>query len=362
MNLNRLISITALVSGTLAAAAYSLKLVGKRHHPTYTFADKAVVITGGSRGLGLVLARMLAEEGARVTLIARDDAELDRARQDLIKRGANPNQVSVLAADVRDQASIRAAIEQARQTWGDIDVLINGAGVISAGPLQHMQTSDYENQMATHFWGAWHASQAALPAMRQQKQGRIVNIASLAGKIALPHMGPYSASKAALVSLSESMRIELARENIIVTTICPGPMRTGAHVNATYKGRHREEYTGLALLSSLPWVSTDARIAARKIIEACRNGEATIVFPRLFNLLPVLNQVRPDIASKILSLVNQWEPAPTPSRKGNVLKEGWDSLSPLAPSTLTVMGDLATAENNGLRGHTPLVIGDSAVK
>ena len=345
----------ALIGGALVAGFY---LYHRHQHKAYTFAGKVVVITGGSRGLGLVLARQLVAEGARVALIARDAAELARARQDLLARGADEDQVLTLTADVREQPSIQAAIQHAHQKLEQIDVLINAAGLISTGPLQHLQVSDYQQQMDTHFWGALYASRAALPAMRQQGYGRIVNIASLAGRMALPHMGAYSASKAALVSLSQNMRAELAAENIRVTVVCPGPMRTGAHVNAVYKGRHREEFAGLTLLSSLPFVSTDARLAARRILDACRKGQALLVFPHLFNSLPLLYQLSPDIASRLLSVVNQLEPAPIPAPntgEGDVLKEGWACLSPLAPSILTRWGDRATVENNGLRGHAPLV-------
>jgi len=350
---NRLIPTTALVGGTLAAAFY---VALARHRQAYTFAGKSVVITGGSRGLGLVLARRLVNEGARVALLARDVAELERARQDLLARGAVEGQVFAIPTDVRDQTSIQSAITQAAEACGGIDVLINAAGIINAGPLQHMQVRDFADTMDTHFWGTLYASTAALPWMRKKGHGRIVNIASLAGKLALPHMGPYSASKAAVASLSESMRNELAAENICVTVVCPATMRTGSHVNATYKGRHRQEFTGLSLLSSLPLISTDARVAARKILDACRHGDAMLIIPSVFGALPVLNLLMPNLVSHLLRLVNRFEPAPT-SSKGDVLKEGWDSLSTLSPSALTVLGDQATVENNGLRGHAPLVTG-----
>lgn len=353
MKANHILSNAGLL-GLGLAAAIGLNAVRRYAHANaYTFAGRAVVISGGSRGLGLVLARMLVAEGARVALIARDAAELARAQQDLMNRGAAERQVVALPADVRDSQSIQTAIAQAIDAFDGLDVLINAAGIISAGPIQHMHVRDYEDAMATHFWGALYASLAALPVMRKQGHGRIVNIASLAGKIALPHMGPYSASKAALVSLSENMRSELAMENIKVTVVCPGPMRTGAHVNAYYKGRHQAEFTGLSLLSSLPLISTDARVAARKIIEGCRRGKATIVIPSLFGALPALNNIAPELVSDVLCLVNRVEPSPT-TREGDVLKEGWDCLSPLAPSALTALADRATAENNGLRGRAPL--------
>jgi NAD(P)-dependent dehydrogenase (short-subunit alcohol dehydrogenase family)/rhodanese-related sulfurtransferase len=353
MKANRLISGAGFLGFGLVAAVWVNAVCRRAHAHAYAFAGRAVVITGGSRGLGLVLARMLVDEGARVTLIARDATELARARQDLIARGAAEDQVLVIPADVRNPQSIQTAVAQAVEAFDGVDVLINAAGIISVGPIQHMGVHDYEDAMATHFWGALYASIAALPVMRKQGHGRIVNIASLAGKIALPHMGPYSASKAALVSLSESMRSELAMENIKVTVVCPGPMRTGAHMNAYYKGRHQAEFAGLSLLSSLPLISTDTRAAARDIIDGCRNGKAAVVIPSLFGALPALNNLAPELVGQVLRIVNQVEPAPT-TREGDVLKEGWECLSPLAPSVLTASADRATAENNGLRRHALL--------
>src|SRR5256714_1298474 len=124
--------------------------------------------------------------------------------------------------------------------------------------------------LAVHLWGPLYAMRAVVPQMRRQGGGRIVNIASIGGKIAVPHLTPYSASKFALVGLSDGMRAELAKDNILVTTVCPGLMRTGSPPNAHFKGRHRAEFTWFVLGDSLPLASIDARRAARHIITACR--------------------------------------------------------------------------------------------
>ena len=113
--------------------------------------------------------------------------------------------------------------------------------------------------------------------MRAQGGGRIVNISSVGGKVAVPHLVPYTTSKFALVGLSDGMRAELGRENIIVTTVCPGLMRTGSHLNALFKGKHAEEFTWFSIIDSLPISSIDARRAARQIIEACRRGDPQLL-------------------------------------------------------------------------------------
>jgi len=234
------------------------------------FKDRAVVITGGSSGLGLVLARELAEEGARLALLARDRGDLERAEKHIASRGA---QVLAVPCDVRDRRQAQGAITRVAEHYGRIDVLVNNAGVIQVGPVEHMSIKDFEDAMAVHMWGPLYTMLAAVPTMRRQGGGRIVNIASIGGKIAVPHLLPYAASKFALVGLSDGMRAELAKDGIHVTTVCPGLMRTGSPVNAQFKGRHRDEFTWFVLGDSLPLASIDARRAARQIIKACRYGD-----------------------------------------------------------------------------------------
>jgi len=208
---------------------------------TYDFASRSVIITGGSRGLGLVIARELADEGARLTLVARDEQELARAADDIRTRQPFAEVLTVVA-DIRRRYDAERAIAQVMDHYGRVDVLINNAGIIQVGPLDHMKLDDYEDAMATHFWGPLYMVVAALPQMRRQGEGRIVNISSIGGRIAVPHLVPYSASKFALVGLSDGLRVELARDNITVTTVCPGLMRTGSPVNAMFKGQRPQEY------------------------------------------------------------------------------------------------------------------------
>lgn len=192
------------------------------------FNGNSVVITGGSRGLGLLMARQLADEGARITLAARDDGELERARQELTRDGAD---VTVERCDVGRREDATRLVDSIVQRHGRIDVLINNAGIIQVGPFEHMQLEDFEQAMAVHFWGPLNAILAALPIMQRQRAGRIVNISSIGGRIGVPHLVPYCASKFALAGLSDSIRGELAKDGIYVTTVCPGLMRTGSPFN-----------------------------------------------------------------------------------------------------------------------------------
>ena len=228
------------VAAGLGAAYLATRL--SRARLAISFDNRVVVITGGSRGLGLVIARLLVDEGARVVLLARDIAELERAREDLESRGHG--HVMTFRCDVRRRADVRDAVEAVLDRWRAIDVLINDAGIIQVGPLDHMVHEDFENAMATHFWGPLHLILEIAPIMRHRGFGRIVNISSIGGKVAVPHLAPYSASKFALTGLSDAVRAELDPYGIRVTTVAPGLMRTGSPLNAEFKGQHDADTPG----------------------------------------------------------------------------------------------------------------------
>jgi len=198
------------------------------------------LITGGSRGLGLVMAREFAAQGAKIAICARDLNELHRAKKDLESYGV---EVFDAVCDVRDGESVKRLIQDVHMRYGCIDVLVNNAGIIQAGPFEAQSKQDFVNSMDVHFWGPYNMIKAVLPEMKKRGEGRIVNIASIGGKVAVPHLAPYCAGKFALVGLSSALQIELAKDNIRVTTVCPGLMRTGSPRNADFAGQHRKEYT-----------------------------------------------------------------------------------------------------------------------
>ena len=312
----------------------------------YDFAGKSVVITGGSRGLGLIMARQLADEGARLTLVARSEDELERAVEDI--RTRQPfSEVLAAPADVRRRYEAERAIAQAFDRFGRVDVLINNAGVIQVGPVAHMKLADYQDAMETHFWGPLYTILAALPHMRNQGEGRIVNISSIGGRISVPHLVPYSASKFALTGLSDGLRYELARQRILVTTVCPGLMRTGSPLNATFKGRHPDEFAWFAISDSLPLATIDAARAARQILAACRRGDAELVITVQAKLAILARTMAPELFARAMSFINGLLPPPT-GADGDRIKLGRDSQSEWAPSKLTAPTYRAAAENNEL--------------
>jgi short-subunit dehydrogenase len=324
-----------LMSGALVVRAHL------RRSRRMNLAGAVVLITGGSRGLGLVLAREFGRSGARVAICARDSDALARASDDLATRGVD---VMAVRCDVTERSQVSEFVRSVVAKHGRIDVLVNNAGVIDVGPFETMTVADFERAMATNFWAALYATMAVLPFMRQRAAGRIINIASIGGKISVPHLLPYSASKFALVGLSQGLRSELRASRILVTTVCPGLMRTGSPRNASFKGQHRQEYAWFAISDSLPGVSMDAERAARQIVDACRHGDAEVVLSLPAQAVSVLQGLAPGLVADLLGLANHLLPDGGVSDMRRVL--GSESESAAAPSFLTRLGDEAARRHN----------------
>jgi NAD(P)-dependent dehydrogenase (short-subunit alcohol dehydrogenase family) len=300
-----------------------------------------VLVTGGSRGLGLVLAREAAAQGARVAICGRDPDALDRARAALERIGAD---VLAVQCNVTDRAAVRAMIAAVSRRLGPIDVLVNNAGVIEVGPAETMAVEDYEEAMATNFWGMLYPTLEVIPAMRARGSGRIVNITSIGGKLGIPHLLPYSASKFAAVGFSQGLRAELAGQGIKVVTVVPGLMRTGSPRNAIFRGRHRAEYAWFSIGDSLPGLSVSAATAARRIMAAARRGDAEVLFPLTARMAAVLNALAPDLTAGLLGVAGRLLPDPPRGETGR--RPGKDSGSWLSPSWLTRLGDRAARRYN----------------
>jgi NAD(P)-dependent dehydrogenase (short-subunit alcohol dehydrogenase family) len=329
-----------LSAGALLATAAVARAVA-RNRRFFDLRGKVALVTGGSRGLGLVLARELVAAGCRVAVVARDPEELERARADLERGGAR---VLAVPCDVTVREQVEAAVAEVRERLGPVDVLINNAGVIQVGPMDEMTAEDYDHALRIHFWAPLFTTWAVLPDMRRQHGGRIVNIASIGGKISFPHLLPYSASKFALVGFSEGLRGALSRDGIYVTTVCPGLMRTGSPRNVRLKGRHRSEYAWFSISDSLPLISMDAVQAARRIIDACRHGDGELLMPFSTALAVRLYGLVPGVGADVMGWLERAMPGP--GGVGTASRRGAESESQWSPSWLTSLTDAAAQRNN----------------
>ena len=325
---------------TLVASALLLRAALRRSR-RYDLRGKIVLITGGSRGLGLVLAREFGNRGARVAICARNREQLDRAAQDLRWRGID---AYPFACDVTDTEQVESGIEALRRHWGPVDVLVNNAGTIAVGPIDSLTVDDYRESLDIHFWGPLYTMLAVLPEMRNSREGRIVNISSIGGRISVPHLVSYSVGKFALAGLSEGLHAELRKDNVRVTTVYPGLMRTGSPRNATFKGKHRAEYAWFSISDASPFFSVSAERAARAIVRACEAGRARLIISAPAKFAITLNEVLPELFSAVLALTNRVLPGP--GGIGTEKARGYESFSAASPSWLTVLDDYAARRNN----------------
>jgi len=314
---------TALV--TMAAGAALLWMQRARRPQYWNLAGRVVLVTGGSRGLGLAVARRLVAEQARVAVCARDRETLERARNDLDRLGGS---VLAFPCDVTDRDAVSRMVQDVTDRLGNIDALINNAGTIAVGPLESMDVDDFSRAMNVNFWGSLYAILAVLPAMRRQRSGRIVNVASIGGKISVPHLLPYSASKFALVGLSEGLRAELRHQGIEVTTVCPGLMRTGSPRHALFKGQHRKEYAWFSVSDSLPGLSMDADRAASEVVEAVKRGYAERILSVPARIGVKAQAILPGLTAEMLAVADRLLPGPTfvsarRAVKGEASVSGW---------------------------------------
>lgn len=286
-------------AGVVAAA----KLMQLRSKARVDLRNKVILITGGSRGLGLSLAFELGSLGSRLALCARNPAELEQARKRLDERGI---EAAVFPCDISKESEIEPLVTRVLDCFGRVDVLINNAGLISVAPLDVVEHSDFETAMQTMFWGPVNLTFAVLGHMKERGSGRIVNITSVGGRVSIPHLLPYCCAKFALVAFSKGLSSELGEVGIRVLTVVPGLMRTGSYLNAEFKGSAEREFAWFGLLGNLPGFSVSARHAARCIVKAVQRDELTCTISVPAKLLIASDALLPDITQRILALVNEY--------------------------------------------------------
>lgn len=325
--------------GTVLTARRAIRALGKLRGEDLR--GRTVLITGSSRGLGLAMAEEFARHGCNLVLCARDAQELIRARQRVERLGA---EVGAVACDVSRPEEVQHLIHSARRQFGHIDILVNNAGMMTVGPLVSQRIEDFQEAMDVIFWGMVHPTLAVLPEMVERRQGRIVNITSIGGKVSLPHLLPYGCAKFATVGFSEGLHAELKKFGIHVLTVVPGLMRTGSHLKAFFKGRHREEFNWFALSGTNPLLSVSAEHAARRVVNATRRKQAEVTIGWQAGALARAHGVAPGVVSEVLALVDRL----LPDSEGGTIKKksSRESQSAVTRSLLTVLGRRAARRYN----------------
>ncbi|MDQ6480039.1 SDR family oxidoreductase [Dyadobacter sp. LHD-138] len=311
----------------LAALGVGLFALGKTIYDEmirYDLKGKVVLITGGSRGLGLAMARLLAAKGAKLVICARNAEQLENARMELLEQGA---EVLSIEADVSNQNEVNRMVQMTINRFGQLDVLINNAGIMMVGAEDVMDVEEYKKVMDTNLWSALYTIKAAMPQFLSQRGGRIVNICSIGGKIAVPHMLPYSVSKFALVGLSEGLGAELKKDNVQVTTVIPNLMRTGSPRNVWVKGDHEGEFEWFKLADSLPMLAQDTEVVAKAVIGALEYGNNEVILTQTAKVMVALKGLMPGGMNSILQVVNRFLPKSGNDHKARRGREGETKLS-----------------------------------
>lgn len=326
MEATKRVAVGALAGGALAAAAV-------RRWSRADLSGRVVLVTGASRGLGLLLAREFADRGCRVAICARNGDELHAAEADLAARGA---EVLAVTCDITDRDQVGRMMGQVVERFGALDVLVNNAGILQVGPAVEMTVDDFRAAVEVMQLGPVSVTLQALPHLRAS-QGRIANITSIGGKVPAPHLLPYVTAKFGTVGFSQGLHAELAAHGVRVTTVVPGLMRTGSHARAQFTGRAERELDWFAPAAGAPLVSVDAARAARRIVNAVAAGRAELTITPQAVIASRLAQLAPAATARLLGLVARVLPSaaagPTPTRAG-------DEVAAAAPSR--VRGALST--------------------
>lgn len=330
-----------LAAGAAAGGALMVARAVLARDRDYNLRGKVVLITGGSRGLGLVLARQFAAEGARIAICARDNEELSAAENDIRAYGAD---VLAVRCDLAVREDVQQMVADVISHFGQIDVLVNNAGTIAVGPIESMKLEDYHYSMDTIFWAAAHTAYYVVPHMQERRTGRIVNIGSIGGKVGVPHLTTYCAAKFALTGWSRALRGELLKDGILVTTISPGLMRTGSPRHAEFKGKNTAEYAWFKISDSLPVLSMSAEQAAHEIINATRRGAVDVVLGMPAKVAVLFDQLFPEVSGDLTAVAGKLLPGM--GGIGTEKRRGADSESGVSESDLTQLTDDAARRNN----------------
>lgn len=294
----------AIATSAVAALAYVIA-----PKPSRLSAGQVAIITGGSRGLGLAIAHRFGRAGLKLVLAARNADELELARDGLLRSRdvTDENDILLVNCDLTDQAQAAGLIDAALRAFGHIDVVINNAGIIEVGPVEDQPLEAYDRAMKTNFFAALYTTHAALPHLIGNAGGThraIVNIASVGGKVPVPHLLPYVASKFALTGFSEGLHAELRHKGVRVTTVCPGLMRTGGESHAVFTGNIEKEKAWFNMGAKTPIIAASVTHAANRIFNAVQSGRAEITITPQAWLAARAHGLMPETSQRIAALVN----------------------------------------------------------
>jgi NAD(P)-dependent dehydrogenase (short-subunit alcohol dehydrogenase family) len=248
-----------------------------------------VVITGATSGIGRETAREFARAGARVVAAGRRTSRLQKLKSEIETTGG---EALAVQTDVAEQAQVERLVEKAEQRFGQINILVNNAGVGITARFEEQSLKDFRRVMEVNFWGAVYACKAVVPRMRTQHTGGvIINVSSILGKRGMPFETAYCASKFALAGFSEALRTEVMSDGIDVSTIFPGAVESEIWESAANK-------TGLEMPNVLP--KFPARELARIIVQDARFPQPELVMALDAQMINFFSRLMPGVVDRLL--------------------------------------------------------------
>ena len=258
------------------------------------FTGKVIVITGGSSGLGRALAERLVKKGASLALISRNPDKLATVKENLISACTGTQKIEVFPCDISNFTKTRKTLSLIVDSFGLPDILINSAGILKEGYFEEIPLSAFREVMDVNFFGVINCVKAIIPLFKQKGRGRIVNIASLGGRIGAFGYSAYGSSKFALIGLSETLRVELKPQNIKVQMVCPGEFDSPM-VDELNAGRTKEN---MANAQTVPVLSLD--VVADGVIKGIENDQFLILPGLTTRFFDWLNRLAPSLLRTIV--------------------------------------------------------------
>ena len=219
--------------------------------------NRGAVITGGGRGIGAAVARALAEVGARVVVSARSTDQIESVAESLRQLG---HKAWAVTCDVTNADQVRNLVRESTELLGSVDILVNNAGIASSAPLKAISLEDWERIMAVNVTGPFLCTQAFIPGMIESGWGRVVNVASVAGKVGQPYIAAYCASKHALIGFTRAVAVEMAAKGVTVNAVCPGYVDTPMTVESVANMTRKTSLSGAAAREYLENLSPQGRL------------------------------------------------------------------------------------------------------
>lgn len=264
----------------------------------YRLEGKRVVITGAGSGLGRALSLALAARGCRVGAADIDEGRARETLEMVRERGGGGEAYRV---DVSEPGEVEAMAEHFFSSWGGVDVLVNNAGVVSTGFVGDIPIEDWEWEFGVNFWGVLYGCHYFIPRMKAQGGGYIVNVASAAGLLTLLEMGPYNATKAAVIALSETLRSELAPFGIGVTAVCPMFFNTRLLENMRYTDEFEREFAH----TTFRYARMSADQVAEAVVRAVERRKLYVVPQFSGRFFWALKRMRPGLYHGALAFFNR---------------------------------------------------------